>query len=78
MIQRYEKILNIINIEAKREIRNQISLGEGDKKTLVYNLCVANKSEGLFWSFAESGLSRHTMYITIRMFQLKRGFYSLF
>ena len=34
MIQRYEKILNIINIEAKREIRNQISLGEGDKKNL--------------------------------------------
>ena len=45
MIQRYEKILNI---EAKREKRNQIFLGEGDKKTLVYNLCMANKSEGLF------------------------------
>ena len=49
MIQRYEKIFtgcSVLNIQAKREIRNQISLGEGDKKALVYNLWVTNKSEG--------------------------------
>ena len=68
MIQRYEKIFtgcSVLNIQAKREIRNQISLGEEDKKTLNLQFGVANKSEGF------SDLLLEVPYLTIHMYITK-------